>query len=607
MKTPRPCILTDSQLVAYKNRPFSFLYHYVKCYKGPYIAIISSVLVAVGCAVSASYVLRGLVDVLRKISLEAQPSFWPAWSILAGLVGLIAADNLMWRVGGWLSSYVFVRVTGDIRKDLYRYLLGQDSSYFAANMSGALVGRISAIANAVFTLENLLTWNVLPPCLNILFSIVLMLTVSPLLGGCVIIVAILLCLLLLHMALQGRPLHTAFAQCASRVEGEMIDAIGNIGLVRSFGQNEYEVRRLHSVMRHEMQARTRSLRYMEKLRFVHAIMTAILTAGLLVWVVMLWQWGQATIGDVVMVVGLGFMILHGTRDLAVALVEATQHQARLKEGLNILLAPHHIYASHSFSGKPDIKAQPDVEKKNVSASIEYRNIDFFYPERKTPVLKHFNLHIEPGTKVGFVGLSGAGKSTLVALLQRFYVPQNGMVLINGEDIASMSEKKLRHYIAIVPQEVALFQRSIRDNIKYGCPRATDEEVIEAARAAECLEFIENLPDGFDTQVGNRGVRLSGGQKQRLAIARAFLKNAPIIILDEATSALDTTTEKKIQHVLHRLMADKTVVAIAHRLSTLQAFDRIVVLEQGKIVQDGPPHIIENEEGPFRALRLQQGL
>ena len=255
---------------------------------------------------------------------------------------------------------------------------------------------------------------------------------------------------------------------------------------------------------------------------------------------------------------LALSILHGTRDLAVALVDLTQHIARLEEAIGALLVPHEL---------PDqADAMPLLPGPG---QVAFDHVRFAYPTR-APVLREFDLVIEPGQRVGLVGLSGAGKSTVLALLQRFYDVEGGRILIDGQDIRDVTQDSLRQTMAIVPQDISLFHRSVLENIRYARPDATEAEVLAAAEMAHCRDFIEALPEGFDTMVGDRGTKLSGGQRQRLAIARALLKDAPILLLDEATSALDSESERAIQAALDRLMHGRTVIAIAHRLSTLAA-------------------------------------
>jgi ATP-binding cassette, subfamily B, bacterial len=253
-----------------------------------------------------------------------------------------------------------------------------------------------------------------------------------------------------------------------------------------------------------------------------------------------------------------------------------QHFAKLGEAIRVLYLPHEM------TDAPN--ARPLI---NLGGSVTFLNINFSYPD-DARVLQDFTLHIPAGQKVGLVGRSGAGKSTVLALLQRLYDPERGHVLIDEQDIAEVAQESLRRAIAVVHQDVCLFHRSVIENLRYGKPSASDEEVRHAAAAAHCLEFINRMPRGFDTIIGERGLKLSGGQRQRLAIARAFLCEAPIVLLDEATSSLDSESEQLIQEALARLVKGRTVIAVAHRLSTLWSFDRIVVLERGAIIEEGTP-------------------
>jgi ATP-binding cassette, subfamily B, bacterial len=238
--------------------------------------------------------------------------------------------------------------------------------------------------------------------------------------------------------------------------------------------------------------------------------------------------------------------------------------------------------------------------------VAFEHVRFAYPGRKS-VLREFDLTIEPGQRVGLVGYSGAGKSTVLALLQRFYDVQGGRIVIDGQDLRDVTQESLRATMAIVPQDISLFHRTVLENIRYARPDAPEMDVLAATEMAHCREFIEALPDGFATMVGDRGVKLSGGQRQRLAIARALLKDAPILLLDEATSALDTESERAIQEALDRLMQGRTVIAIAHRLSTLKHFDRIIVMDHGRIIEDGPPDVLAARRGPYRDLLIKQQL
>jgi ATP-binding cassette, subfamily B, bacterial len=435
----------------------------------------------------------------------------------------------------------------------------------------------------------LVTFNALPPLIATCVAIVYLATVSLPMAACLtatvwIVVSVMFC-----WAAQGRPLHRLYAEDAATVDGEMIDIVSNIALVKAFGRLKGEHRRLAGAVSREMRSRRRSLYYLEKLRIFHAVVTAALTCGLLAWAISLWQEGRASPGDVILVCTLGLSILSATRDLAVALVDVTQHLARLSEALSTLLVPHAMYV-RALDSKPAESA----------SAFEFRDVSFGYPF-SDPVFSALNFRIETSARVGIVGPSGSGKSTMFSLLQRFYMPQSGAILINGRDIAGVPDDTLRRLIAVVPQDVTLFHRTLRDNIRYGRPGASDDEVWNAAEMARCLTFIKQLPDGLDTIVGDRGAKLSGGQRQRVAIARAFLKDAPILLLDEATSALDSHSEELIREAVTTLMRGRTVIAIAHRLSTLRSFDRIMVIQNGQVVQDGQPDKLLSKAGAYKSL------
>jgi ATP-binding cassette subfamily B protein len=576
------------QLSGYAQRPFPFVLRYLRRRPASHLAILTAVLAAVACSVGTQYGVKSLVDCLAG-GPDRAGSVWLAFALL---MSLIAADNLLWRVASWIASFTFVGVTGDLRRDMFRHLTGHAPSYFSDRLPGMLTSRITATSNAVFTVENMFVWNVLPPCAATVAAIALIGTVSLTMASVMIVIAGTMVFAMFRLAAAGRPLHDDFADKAALVDGEMVDVISNMPLVRAFCGLAHEHQRFDATVDRELLARGRSLRYLEKLRLTHAAVTLTLTIGLLAWVIMLWQQGGATTGDVVLVCTLGISILSATRDLAVALVDVTQHVARLTEAIATLLLPHEL--------RDHPEAEPLVKS---GAAIAFNNITFQYPGGHT-VFERFSLRLQPGQRVGLVGQSGGGKSSLFVLLQRFYDVQQGSITIDGQDIARVTQQSLREAISVVPQDISLFHRSIRENIRYGRPSATDDEVLRAAIAARC-DFIESLPQGFDTMVGDRGVKLSGGQRQRIAIARAFLKDAPIVLLDEATASLDSESEEAIREALARLMRGRTVIAIAHRLSTLRNFDRVVVLKSGRIIEDGSPDRLMQGQGPYRELVTQE--
>jgi ATP-binding cassette, subfamily B, bacterial len=571
-----------ADLCSYANRPFPFILHYLRLRPLSHAAILAAVLGAVGCSVGTQYGVKFLVDTLSQ---GVTADVWTAFLLL---ISLIAADNLLWRVASWIANYAFVGVTGDLRRDLFRHLTGHSPGYFADRLPGMLTSRVTATSNAIFTAENMFVWNVLPPCAATLAAIALVCTISLSMAGTLAVVAGIMVCVMIRLAAAGRPLHHDFASKAAAVDGEMVDVVSNMPLVRAFGGFLREHRRFDATVDREIDARRRSLFYLEKVRIFHAAVTIVLTLGLLAWSIMLWNAGEATTGDVVLACTLSISVLSATRDLAVALVDITQHLARLAEAIETLLVPHEL--------RDHPRAEPLIRR---GASVKFEHITFRYGEGQQ-IFEDFSLSFKPGERVGLVGHSGGGKSTLFALLQRFYDVQSGRILMDGQDIARVTQESLCEVIGVVPQDISLFHRSVLENIRYGRPDASDDEVLEAAITARC-DFIEKLPQGMRTIVGERGVKLSGGQRQRIAIARAFLKDAPLLLLDEATSALDSDSEEMIREALIRLMRGRTVIAIAHRLSTVRNFDRIVVLQTGRVIQDGPPDQLVRREGLYREL------
>ncbi len=575
-------------LSGYAHRPLPFVLRYLRRRLAAHLVIVTTVVAAVACSVGTQYGVRYLVD-----GLSAGPArAGTVWLAFVFLMSLIAADNFLWRIASWTASFTFVGVTGDLRRDIFRHLTGHAPSYFSDRLPGMLTSRITATSNAVFTVENMFVWNVLPPCMATVTAIALIGTISPFMSAALSLIAGAMVIGMFHLAAAGKPLHDDFADKAAAVDGEMVDVINNMPLVRAFCGLSFEHDRFDATVNRELTARGRSLRYLEKLRITHAAITVVLTIALLAWAIVLWQRGSATTGDVVLVCTLGLSILSATRDLAVALVDITQHFARLTEAIATLLLPHEL--------RDHPQAEPLVKS---GAAIAFNNISFQYPGG-VQVFDKFSLRIQPGQRVGLVGQSGGGKSSLFVLLQRFYDVQQGGITIDGQNISRVTQQSLRQAISVVPQDISLFHRSILENIRYGRPNATDNEVLRAAIAARC-DFVETLPEGLATMVGDRGVKLSGGQRQRIAIARAFLKDAPILLLDEATAALDSESEEAIREALARLMRGRTVIAIAHRLATLRNFDRVVLLKAGNIIEDGPPDGLMQGQGPYRELVTQE--
>ncbi len=581
---------SDKSLAALRGRPLAFLCRYIGLHPVGHAVALTAVLLAVTCSVSTQFGMKYLIDV---VSMGRESGAALVWGAFALLCALVAADNMLWRVAGYTGHRTFIAVTGDIRRDLFAFLSGHSPGFFASRLPGGLASRVSSSANNAFIVLNTAVWNVIPPMVAVALSIAFIGSVNLKLAFSLLGLALLLCVIIFFLARRGTPLHRVYAEQAAGVDGELVDVISNFSVMRAFGATAREQARLARTMGVEMASRRRSLYYMEHLRVIHAVLTALLTAGVVGVGIKLWLMGQATVGDIVLITSLAFTILHGTRDLAVSLVDLTQYVARLEEAISALLLPQ------------DLPEQIEAETLPAgSCEVTFEDVTFAYPGR-VPVLEHFDLTIAPGQRVGLVGYSGAGKSTVLSLIQRNHDVTGGRILFDGYDVREVSKESLREAVALVPQDISLFHRTVRENLCYGRPDATEAEMLAAADSARCRDFIEALPQGFDTMVGDRGVMLSGGQRQRLAIARALLKDAPILLLDEATSALDTESEQLIQAALDDLMRGRTVIAIAHRLSTLRRFDRIIVMDRGRIIDDGTPSALAQRPGPYRDLLDKQ--
>ncbi|WOC79787.1 ABC transporter ATP-binding protein [Stutzerimonas frequens] len=571
------------------SRPVAFLWHYICARPWHFGGLLALIIGAASCAVAVQYGMKLLVDAMAQGSSDRASAnvWWP----LGLFIGLIVTENVFWRLGGWLGCRTVVASVVDIRVDLFKHLTGHPMRYFTEHFAGSLGNRISALGAAAGSIYGGLAWKIVPPIVDFLGAVVVLFTVGWRMALALIVFVAIVAALITGFGIRGRAKHQRFAAQSARVGGELVDAVSNVWTIKAFSARDREAERLAHEIGYEARAQRRSWMYLEKARVMHDICLSVMAGGMLVWAISLWVDGSVTAGDVVLVSALTFRILHGSRDLALALVDTTQQLGAIDDTLRIIVQPHGL-------------EDPDNQLLLAEGDITFDGVYFSYADRGA-VFDHLDLHIPAGQKVGVVGSSGAGKSTLINLIQRLDDVRDGRILIDGQDIRSVSQDSLREKIAVVPQETALFNRSIRENIRYGRPEASDEEVIQAARSAFCDAFIRELPQGYDTLVGERGVMLSGGQRQRLGIARAFLKDAPILILDEATSALDTHSEAEIQAALNNLVHNRTVVAVAHRLSTLASFDRIIVLRNGRIVEDGAPQELRRQGGEFDSLWRMQ--
>ncbi|MBK3734168.1 ATP-binding cassette domain-containing protein [Azospirillum brasilense] len=567
------------------DRPGRFLLRYIRRRPWSFGGLFSVIVAAAGCAVAVQYGMKLLIDAMASPDRAAAD----VWTPLGLFLGFIAAENVLWRLGGWLGCRTVLATGVDMRLDLFRHLTGHSMRYFSEHLAGSLGNRIAATENAATTIFRTLTWSIVPPITDFLGAVLVLLTIHWGMAAALVMFAVVVAVAIVGLGLRGRTVHHAFAEQSARTNGELVDVVSNVWTVKAFSARGRERERLRQAFTVEAGTHRRSWMHLEKTRVVHDICLWVMAGSMLLWALLLWRDGTITTGDVVIVSALTFRILHGSRDLAFALVTATQQVSAIDESLRVIARPHDVL--------DPVLAEP---AKPGGGAIAFDRVSYRYPEGRK-VLEDFNLTIPAGQKVGLVGPSGAGKSTIISLIQRLDDVQRGDILIDGQPLTALAQDDLRAKIAVVPQDIALFHRPILENIRYGRPDASDEEVFEAARHAFCDGFIRQLPEGYGTLVGERGVRLSGGQRQRLGIARAFLKNAPILILDEATSALDTQSEQEIQAALADLAQGRTVVAVAHRLSTVSAFDRVLVLVDGRIAEDGHPTELRRRGGLFNSL------
>lgn len=575
----------------FPRRPVAFLWHYVRRRPVLHAVAIVSVVGAASFACVAQFGLKLIVDAMA----EGPQHLAKVWWALAIFAGLLAGESALWRVGAWLGHRAILVDKAAAKLDLFNHLSGHCSRYFSDRLGGSLANRISGAGDAVQQVFQIALFNLAPVCADFCAALALLATI-----GWQVVAALGVFVLLSGSALaraghRGAPRHRFHADRAAEVGGELMDVLSNIWVVKAFSARARERGRFERLLEIENTAHRDSLMYIEGIRVLHDLGLWLMAGGMLAWTLYLWSKGQVSPGDVVLTVSISFRVLHGSRDFAFALVNATQFIARIAESIQV------VGENHGVVDEPGAR-----QLIHLGGNIEFDNVDFSYPGGHR-VFHGLNLRIEPGQRVGLVGPSGAGKSTLISLLQRLADIDGGRVLIDDQDIRAMTQDSLRAAIAVVPQDISLFHRSVLENIRYARPEATNDEVLAAAKAARCDDFIRALPEGYDTIVGDRGMKLSGGQRQRIGIARALLKDAPIVVLDEATSSLDSASELEIQRALEVLMRGRTVLAIAHRLSTVAKFDRVVVLQQGRIVEDGSPAELRRRHGSFdRMCRLQEG-
>jgi len=485
-----------------------------------------------------------------------------------------------------------------IRWRSHKHVLRQSVGWFENDFAGRIANRIMqtppAAGEVVFQVFDAITFALA----YIIGAAILLWYADPLLMLPLVIWFALYALLIRWTVRRVGPASQAASDARSTVTGRVVDSYSNIHSVKMFAHHDTE-------LTYAREAIEKTRRTFQTEMRIYTIMDATLVSlnGLLIvstvgWGIFLWMQGLASVGVIAAASALTLRLNGMSGWIMWALTTFFRQLGVVAEGMETIAQPI------------DLVDDPDATDLQLSkGSLELRELSHHYG-RGSGGLDQINLTIQPGEKIGLIGRSGAGKSTLVKLLLRFYDPEHGQILIDGQDIAHVTQDSLRRHIGMVQQESSLLHRSVRDNLLYGRPDASEAEMVEAARKARAHDFILDLQDpqgrtGYDAHVGERGVKLSGGQRQRVTLARVILKDAPILILDEATSALDSEVEAEIQETLYGMMQGKTVIAIAHRLSTIAQMDRILVLDQGRIVEEGTHDVLLRSEGLYAQFWARQ--
>lgn len=538
----------------------------------------------------AQYVLiQKLINSITAAVSTGSSDLSQVW--LWGLIypALFFVTENVWRMSGFCGMRWVTRLETTSYRKLFSYLTNHSTTFFNNRFAGSLTNKIGHATYGTHHIVTSVLWEFYPMFIGIFVILGIVFTVHPLLATIMGTWFVLFLSINMLLVRKQQPISYEHAQSSSTLKGKMVDSASNMAAVHQTGHHDYEKEYVESYIKNTQDAHFRSWWFSEWILFTNGVLLALFTAGMIGTSIWLVQVGSISVGSLVMILTMVMNLQHGMFFIGSKMTAMTDHYSQVKEGLQEILVPHDIVDT------VDAKTI-DVQK----GSIELADITFNYGEKT--VFDRFDLKINPGEKVGLVGISGAGKSTMVSLLLRQFDVQAGAVMIDDQDVKDVTLESLRKSIAMVPQDTSLFHRTITENIRYGRLDASDDEVMEAAKLAEAHDFIAELPEGYETYVGERGVKLSGGQRQRIAVARAILKNAPILILDEATSSLDSDSEAAIQEALAKLMQGKTVLAIAHRLSTLQAMDRIIVLDAGEIIEDGThAELTAQKDGLYKHL------
>lgn len=567
----------------------AFIWHFLKPHK-LYLAIIAIVALVWAVELSVSpYLFKLLIDGVSQYSdkptLLLSAILLPA--ILYASMSLII--NINFRVYDYVNMKLFLQLYTHITNAVFEYTINHSYGFFQKTFSGSISDKIVYLPRDVEVLFKFISENLVPKTLAVLIAASMLLLVQPIFSMILFVWVIIFVTITCWLALNATEKSAAFSTQVNQLTGTVVDSISNIITAKIFANLNYEKRRLDKSHDKVNTCYADMQFYNLKLHSIQGIAVTILISSMLTALIYGKMHNMITTGDFVFVLTLSSNIIMNVWNLGQELINFTRTSGKCQQALALLQQPH------------EITETPNAKILSVPhGEISYQDVSFSYEGSKT-VFKDFSITIPAGQKVGLVGYSGGGKSTFVKMLLRLFDIQSGHIEIDHQVIESVTLASLRNNITFIPQEPELFHRSIIENIRYGRLSASDDEVIDAAKKAHCHEFIKNLPEQYHTLVGERGIKLSGGQRQRIAIARAILKQAPILVLDEATSALDSATEKHIQASIHEIMQGKTTIVIAHRLSTLLEMDRILFFENGKIIEDGSLEALKANNQKFNQL------
>lgn len=565
----------------------SFILHFLK----PYLCITSLfvflALLAGFWGPFNSILIKQIINLLPQVQMgNTSLLTWPAALIV---FNFIVFDNVTWR-GIDCINYKFQGVIKNkIISETLNCALGSSHGFFQDNLSGRISNQITTLADNIELILHRISLDFIRGASLLLVSFVAAYYVNPLFFYILFLWFVAFSSISILMSRRLVNLADNYASSESLLSGQLVDCISNHSNVRIFSKKKYELSRMGQFFSATQKAFQRKEFYSVILSTMQGLMIAIMMGFSAYFLVYLYGKGLISIGDFVLILGISMELGHMMWYTMSRVDEFNQAIGKCKQSLSSLMINPEI---NDREGAEDLLVQ--------KGQIIFEGVKFSYKGAE-PLFQNKSVVIEPGQKVGLVGYSGGGKSTFVNLILRLYDVTDGHILIDGQDIRNVTQESLRGTIAMIPQDPSLFHRSLMDNIRYGKTDATTEEIINAAKKAHAHEFISKLPQGYESPVGERGVKLSGGQRQRIAIARAILKNAPILILDEATSQLDSVTESGIQESLWELMQDKTTIVIAHRLSTLLHMDRIIVFDEGTIVEDGTHTELLRKDSLYKTL------